>query len=167
MAFVVATKRGRFEVRESHSTVDGPRSRTLASFTELTDEVIEKARSRAAKPLAVGELKEAAARAGAAIAGVPIDDSARDTLRRIANGERLDPMLHRLLVDALATAEAPEEHADGSPASVSDSARAATQWIGASLTQRAESLRDLLELTDALPLRIPPAEIGFPRLRSV
>jgi hypothetical protein len=166
MTYVVATKRGRFEVRESHSTAEGPRSRTLASFTELSDEVIAKARARAAKPLTVGELKEGAARAGAPIAGAPIDGSARETLRRLANGEQLDPMLHRLLVDALATGEEPEEQVEHS-ASVSDSARAATQWIGASLTQRAESLRDLLELTDALPLRIPPAEIGFPRLRSV
>ncbi|HEV7562136.1 MAG TPA: hypothetical protein VGO24_01420 [Solirubrobacterales bacterium] len=165
MAFVVATKRGRFEVRESRSTPDGPRSRTLASFTELTDEVIEKARARAAKPPPVEELREAAARAGAPVAGAPIDASARETLRRMANGEQLDPMLQRLLADALAPDQEREPLA-ASEASVSDSARAATQWIGVSLARRAEALRDLLELTDALPLRVPPAEIGFPRLRS-
>jgi len=50
MAFVVPTKKGSFEIRESRSTAAGPRSRTLASFKELTDETIEKARARAAKP---------------------------------------------------------------------------------------------------------------------
>jgi hypothetical protein len=163
MAFVVATKRGRFEVRESRSTPAGPRSRTLVSFAQMSDEVIDKARARAHKPPAAEELKQAAARVGAPVAGSQIDDSARETLRRIANGERLDPMLHRLLAGALAPAEKGPEEADSK---ISDSARAATQWIGVSLAQRAEALRDLLELADAIPLRVPPTEIGFPRLRS-
>lgn len=166
MAFIVATKRGRFEVRESHSTTEGPRSRTLASFTELSDEVIEKARQRAAKATSAEELREAAARVGAPIAGAPVDDSARETLRRVAIGERLDPMLHRLLLDALARENGAVQSL-GQPEPVSDSARAAAQWIGASLAERGEALKDLLELTDALPLRIDRAEIGFPRLRSV
>ena len=164
MAFIVATRGGRFEVRESHSTPDGPRSRTLASFTELTDETIEKARARASKPLDARKLEEAAVRAGAPIAGAPVDDSARETLRRIANGERLDPMLQRLLQDALATSETGGQ--SDAPATVSDTARAAAQWIGASLARRGEALQDLLELSDALPLRVPPADIRFPRLRS-
>jgi hypothetical protein len=166
MAFVVATKGGRFEVRESRSTPDGPRSRTLASFTELTDAVIEKARTRAAKPPTAEKLREAAARAGAPVGGSPIDDSARETLRRIANGERLDPMLQRLLADALDPSEKERGQAAEPKPGISDSARAATQWIGVSLTQRAEALRELLELTDALPVRVPPADIGFPRMRS-
>jgi hypothetical protein len=167
MAYVVATKPGRFEIRESHSTPDGPRSRTLASFTELDDGVIEKARARSAKPPRREELREAAIRAGAPVAGTPIDDSARETLRRLASGEPLDPMLQRLLADAVAPDGGPGQ-ADGSaPPSISDSARAATQWMGVSLTQKAEALRDLLELADALPLRMPSPEIDFPRLRSV
>jgi hypothetical protein len=50
MAYVVATQPGRFEVRESASTPSGPRSRTLASFRELTGEVVEKVQARAEKP---------------------------------------------------------------------------------------------------------------------
>ena len=131
----------------------------------MTDEVIAKARERATKSLGADDLREAAARAGAPIAGDPVDDSARETLRRMANGEQVDPMLRRLLLDALSRENHGDQAADSSTA-VSDSARAATGWIGASLTQRGEALRDLLELADALPLRIPPAEIAFPRLRS-
>jgi hypothetical protein len=131
----------------------------------MTDEVIAKARARATKAPSAKDLREAAVRAGAPVAGAPVDESARETLRRLANGEQLDPMLRRLLADALSDGRNGDRAADSST-SVSDSARAATGWIGASLAQRGEALRDLLELADALPLRIPPAEISFPRLRS-
>ncbi len=161
MAFVIPTRRGGFEVRESRSTPAGPRSRTLATFKEMSDEVIEKARSRAAKPPSAAELRAAAARAGAPLSGPPVDRAGRETLRLVAGGERLDPMLRRLLLDALS----PQEEG-GQSATVSDAARSATQWIGASPERRGEALRDLLELADALPIRIRSEEIGFPRLRS-
>jgi hypothetical protein len=166
MAFVIATKRGTFEVRESRSTPKGPRSRTLATFSELTEEAIGKARARAEKPLDPAELRAAAARVGAPIAGEPVDDSARKTLRLMAAGHRLDPMLRRLLLDTLAPQE-PTDRRTASSATVSDAARAATQWIGASLAQRGEALRDLLLLSDALPVHFRDEEIEFPRLRSV
>ena len=161
MAFVVPTKRGSFEVRESHSTPAGPRSRTLATFKEMSDEVIEKARSRAAKPPSAAELRAAAARVGAPLSGPPVDRAARQTLRLLAGGERLDPMLRRLLLDALS----PQEER-GQSATVSDAARSATQWIGVGLERRGAALRDLLELADALPIQIRSEEIGFPRLKS-
>ena len=64
MAFIVPTKRGKFEVRESRSTPKGPRARTLASFDELSDRVIAKAQARAAKPLDSELLRAAARRVG-------------------------------------------------------------------------------------------------------
>lgn len=162
MAYVVPTKRGTFEVRESHLTPKGPRSRTLATFREMTDEVIVKARSRASKPLETEELRSAAARAGASVPGTPVDRAAREALRLLAGGERLDPMLRTLLLDALNPGPGATVH----PAAVSDTARSATEWIGASPERRGEALRDLLELADALPVLIRSDEIGFPRLRS-
>jgi hypothetical protein len=172
MAYVVRSKGGRFEVRESRSTEAGPRSRTLASFTEFGDKVIEKALARAEKPLDAAKLREAAARAGAPVAGTPLDDAARETLRRVASGERLDPMLRTLLANALVHAEpsvraAVEGAAPAPPRPpVSDAARSASEWIGAGLAERGKVLGDLLELGDALPLRRRPDEIGFPRLKS-
>jgi hypothetical protein len=163
MAFVVSTKRGGFEVRESRATPQGPRSRTLATFRVMNDEVIAKARARAAKPLSAKELEGAAARAGAPVVGAPLDQAARETLRRLASGERLDPLLRRLLVDAL---DRERRQSKPSPL-VSDAARAVSEWIGASLERRGEALRDLLELADALPVRIRSEAIEFPRLRSV
>lgn len=152
-------------MRESHSTPAGPRSRTLATFREMTDEVVEKARARATKQPSADELREAALRAGAPVAGAPVDEAARDTLRLLASGKRLDPMLRRLLLDALTREDRSDRPADPS-ATVSDTARSATEWIGTSPRQRSETLRDLLELADALPVRPRPTEIGFPRLKS-
>lgn len=165
MTYIVPKKNGVFEVRESRSTPDGPRSRTLATFKELTDETIEKARARAAKPPSVDELRSAALRAGAPVAAPPVDEAARDLLRLIAGGGRLDPMLKRLLLDALVREDRSDRPADSS-ATVSDAARSATEWIGASARERGDTLRDLLELADALPIRPRPFEIGFPRLKS-
>src|SRR3954454_4591028 len=101
MAFIVPTKKGTFEIRESHSTPAGPRSRTLATFDEMSEETIEKARQRAAKPLSAEELREAALRVGAPVAGEPVDRAARDLLGKLAKGQRPRPILKRLLLDAL------------------------------------------------------------------
>lgn len=165
MAYVVATKAGRFEVRESASTVSGPRSRTLASFRELTGGVIEKVQARAEKPPTAAELTRSALKAGAPIRGSELDEAARETLRLMANGERPDPMLRRLLLDALADEDRSDRPA-ASEGRVSDAARAATRWIGVGVEERASALRELLELADALPVRLRPHEIGFPRLKS-
>ncbi|MFL5898603.1 MAG: hypothetical protein ACJ76D_09105 [Solirubrobacterales bacterium] len=165
MAYVVATKRGRFEVRESASTASGPRSRTLASFRELTGEVVEKVQARADKPPTVAELTRAALKAGAPVRGPELDEAARETLRLMAGGERPDPMLRRLLLDALSDEGRSDRPADPK-ARVSDAARAATQWVGVGVEERAKALRELLELADALPIRLRPREIGFPRLNS-
>jgi hypothetical protein len=150
MAFVVATKRGGFEIRESHNTPRGPRSRTLATFRELNDVVIEKARARADKPLSAEELREAANRAGAPGALAPPDRAARKLISELGKGRRLDPTLRRLLVDLL----------DGKENPVSE-------WMAASPDERGRALVDLLLLADALPAngrRSRP--LDFPRLDS-
>jgi hypothetical protein len=165
MAFVVPTKKGTFEVRESRSTPAGPRSRTLASFKELTDATIEKVQVRAAKPPGADELRDAALRAGAPVVGEPVDRAARDLLGRLAKGQRPDPMLKRLLLDALANEDRRDRPADPD-AIVSDTARSVSEWVGAGARERGEALEDLLLLADALPLRRRPETIGFPRLKS-
>lgn len=163
MAFITPTKKGIYEIRESRSTPQGPRSRTLASFRELTPETIEKARVRAAKPPTAEELREAALRVGAPVAPDPVDKAARDLLGRLAKGQKPDPMLKRLLLDALENEDRSDRPADPSSA-VSDAARSVSEWVGASARERGDALADLLSLVDSLPLRRRPDTIGFPRL---
>ncbi len=171
MAYVTANRRGGFEVRESVATPSGPRSRTLATFRELDDEVIARARERAQKPPSEEELREAALRAGAPIAATPVDRAAAEMVRLLGAGERVDPMLRRLLLDTLWRQERGEsfdvpETAPGGIA-VSAAAREASQWIGVDAERRGEALREALDLTDALPLRLREPASDFPRLRSI
>ncbi|HYQ79438.1 MAG TPA: hypothetical protein VEP91_10070 [Solirubrobacterales bacterium] len=159
------TKPGLFEVRESVNTASGPRSRTLAGFRELTAEVVEKVQVRADKPPTSEELTRSALKAGAPVRGPELDAAAREALRLMASGERPDPMLRRLLLDALSNEDRSDRQAD--PKSrISDAARAATQWVGVGAEERGNALRELLDLADALPVRLRPHEIGFPRLKS-
>lgn len=149
MAFVTPVRNGAFEARESRSTRDGPRSRTLASFRELDDATIERVIERAEKPLSREELIRAALRAGASISATPVDEAARALLRSIARAEQPNRKLHRLLLDAL-----------------SGEGTSAAEWLGRSATERGDALKDLLLLTDAVPIRARAKKIGFPRLDS-
>lgn len=149
MAYVTAGRGGSFEVRESHVTPDGPRSRTLATFRELDTATIEKVVARAANPPSREELVQAALRAGAPVSGPPVDGAVRALLRSLARGEEPNPKLRRLLLDALA--------GEGT---------SAEEWLGTSLAERGEALRDVLLLADAVPIMARPERIGFPRLDS-
>jgi hypothetical protein len=157
MAFIVPNKRGKFEIRESRSTPKGPRSRTLVTFGELTDEVIEKAQGKSEKPPSSEQLRSMARRVGAPVAQAPVDRAARELIAELAWGKGLAPRLQRLLVGALGD-DAPE------PPPLSDAARSAAEWIAATPEQRGKTLEDLLLLADALPsggrrgkpLRFPP-----------
>lgn len=107
-----------------------------------------------------------ALRAGAPVRGSELDEAASETLRRIASGEQPDPKLRRLLIDAL-SGQNPGGESSKSKSVISDAARAASQWVGVGSEDRANTLRELLELADALPIRPRPPEIGFPHLRSI
>jgi hypothetical protein len=65
MAYVVARPKGRFEIRESVHTPKGPRARSLANFTRLTDEVLARASGRASRPFDGDAVRASAARAAA------------------------------------------------------------------------------------------------------
>ncbi len=156
MAYIVARKTGAWEIRESHSTDVGPRSRTLATFRALTPEVIERAQARSTSRLDASELRKAARRAGAPVAAQPSDRIAGDLLAQLAAGHEPRPLLARLLVKALS--------AEGSQPT--DNAQAAAAWIAASSERRGETLRDLLLLVDHLPQARRPKLSRFPRIAS-
>jgi hypothetical protein len=79
MAYIVARRGGRFEIRESLHTAKGPRSRTLAGFDVLTDDIMVAAARRAQRPFDAAAVIRSGRRAGArvrvATSGV---DRARD-----------------------------------------------------------------------------------------
>ena len=67
MAYVVARRNGRFEVRESLHTPKGPRAHTLAGFDVLTDEVLARAAARAQRPFDVHAVLASGQRAEAPV----------------------------------------------------------------------------------------------------
>jgi hypothetical protein len=156
MAFVLDRGAGAWEIRESHATAAGPRSRTLATFRTLTPETIARAQARSSKDLDASELRQAARRAGAPVAAPASDRSAGELLTQLAEGQRPRPLLARLLVQALS--------ADG--AKSADNLQAAAAWITASSERRGETLRDLLLLSDYLPRARTRERRRFPRIAS-
>lgn len=154
MAYVIQNRSGAWEIRESRTTAEGPRSRTLATFTTLTDEVIGDAATRSKSGLDPDELRGAAVRAGAPLPESRADRAAADLLEELGAGRRPRRALEGLLAGSVSR-ERPI---------MSDEARSAVEWLGASLEQRGEALSDLLLLADALPhkrtgdLRFPPLE---------
>jgi hypothetical protein len=67
MAYVVARHNRRFEVRESLHTPNGPRARTLAGFSVLTDEILATAAAKAERPFDVHAVLASGRRAGAPV----------------------------------------------------------------------------------------------------
>jgi len=159
MAYVVARPGRRFEIRESRTTPDGPRSRTLTTFRVLDDDVVARAAERSASTLDVAALRASARRAGAPVAVEDGPDcAARALLAQLAGGRRPSPVLAALLADRLAVS--PRE---GQQRAMPDAARAVVPWIDASPAERGDALRDLLLLAD----RLPPARTKrgrFPKL---
>lgn len=156
MAYVVAKANGTFEIRESHATERGPRSRTLASFRTLTPETIEKASARASKPLHPDALRRAAQRKGAPVAGSPSDLAAATLIAQLEQGRQPRASLARLLRESLA----------GTTSRLNSNASAAAAWIGSTPRRRGEALHDLLLLVDSLPPRPAGNRPQFPRIQS-
>jgi hypothetical protein len=147
MAFVVPTRPGRFEIRESTSTARGPRSRTLASFRELDDRVIEKARQKASGELDDEDLRRVARRAGAPVARPGVDRAARELISELAKGQTPNPALRHMLLGLLERG-----FRDGREQSSKDEAEHdVAEWMAATAEQRGRGLVDLLLLADALP----------------
>jgi hypothetical protein len=156
MTFIVATRHGGWEIRESRTTPKGPRSRTLATFRELTEDVIEQARARASKPLGEEELRTGAMRVGAPVAGPPADRAASDLLGELAAGRKPRRALRGLIAASF----------DEEDVSHSDATGSVAEWVAATPKQRGEALLDLLLLTDRLPHPKRGRDLRFPRLES-
>lgn len=163
MPFIVPGKSGRFEIRESASTPKGPRSRTLVSFRELDDAVIEKAREKTTKTLDAAQLRRVARRAGAPVARSPVDRAARELIAELGKGRQPDPTLRHMLLDLL------HDSQRGGPdqSSENEAEHGVAEWMAASAAERGKALVDLLLLADALPHggRIGKP-LAYPRLDS-
>lgn len=157
MTYIVSRQDGRHEIRESVSTPRGPRSRTLATFRRLTDEVLDHAESRA-----LTRFDRDAVRQRAEARRVPVDPpNTVLAVRRILEDLIHDRPLPAGLVGALR-----QELDRHGPVDLPDTFAPATEWLGVSAAARGDALRDLLRMTDRLPMRKRPDPPTFPRIRS-
>lgn len=156
MAFVVVRRDGRFEIRESISTPNGPRARSLATFRELTDSVLDRAEANAIRPFDRGQVERRAITAGASRDTRDVARRAHALLADLHAGHRLPSILAGALALELTDA--------GSP--LPDSLPPLSDWLGASPRQRGDALRDLLRVTDKIPQRPQRRRRSFPRLSS-
>jgi hypothetical protein len=146
-----------WEIRESHLTPTGPRSRTLATFRSLTPEVEQRARERSSKTISAQELRVLARRAGAPLQTPAADRAAAELVNELARGREPRRVLRRLLVDSL----------EGERHQLTANAQAASAWLGATSKQRGDALRDLLSLGDRLPSAPGRrARSQFPKIES-
>jgi hypothetical protein len=117
MAYVVARPKGRFEIRESLHTPDGPRARSLAGFDVLSNAVLAKAARRAQRPFDMEAVLASGRRAGAPTridAGEAAEDARGrfvEASRRMARALQRPPALRPVdpgaaLIDLLGFADA-------------------------------------------------------------
>jgi len=162
LAYLVRRPSGRFDIRESVTTPDGPRSRTLATFrAALTPEVLEEAQRRASRRFERVRLEARAAELGVPVIERREDRAARALLATLRSGALIDPLLVSLLKQIL-----DELPAAPTPALLAEVAN----WVGADEVKRGAALRDLLRLSDRIVRsrrggRTRP-HVPFPRFRS-
>jgi hypothetical protein len=152
MTYLVARPKHRFEIRESALTPAGPRSRTLATFRVLSEEVLEHAAGRARRPFDRDRIEARALTLLVPRAGTSATRAARELLGALRRGSAPAPSLVGRL-----RAELPH-----SPPHIPDSVEPALEWIGTSDAQRGAALRDLLLLSDRIPKRVRPNLLAFP-----
>lgn len=157
MAFVVR-KAGQYEVRESRATPAGPRATTLVTFRVLDDGVLRRARARAERPFDDGAVRRRARALGAPVAAADVVLAARSLLVELDGGATVPPALHAQLIERLGSTRAPA-------GDVGDALDDALPWVGATDEQRGRAVRDLLALTDSLPVS-RPSPLRFPRIES-
>jgi hypothetical protein len=155
MAFLVARKDGRFEIRESIATEAGPRARSLATFRELDDDILERATANARRPFDRAAIEARALQMGVPRSSDAASRAARSLIAELRRGRRPAPALVRLL-----RAELPRN-----PRPTPDTIEQAFEWIGKSDAARGATLRELLQLADALPQRERPPQSSFPGVR--
>ncbi|MCL4686764.1 hypothetical protein KJ059_18650 [Myxococcota bacterium] len=164
MAYLVRRSPDRTEIRESHATPRGPRSRVLASFSgPLTHRALARAAERALRPFDHDAIMRRARALRIPVREHSGEPEARALLSRLRRRDPLDPSLAAALRHALAQqpdAPIPEPLAEVS------------EWIGASLAERGAALCELLDLYGRIAAsreprrRRTPERARFPRFSS-
>jgi hypothetical protein len=140
VAYLVRRSNGTIQIRESVRLPKGPRSHTLASFSDvLSDRALNEAERKATRPFDRDALIEQAHRLGVGWES-STNAAARTLVMSLRTGEHLDPILVGLLNEELAKLPA---------AAVKGELSEAANWLGYPDHERGSALSNLLRLDDA------------------
>ncbi len=160
-----------FEIRECIPTASGPRQRALARFRRiLTPAVLDRARAAARKPFDRAELVRRARAQGIPVAEAPPNDEARRLLAHLRDGGSVEPILAKLLIEALAGFQIPTARVEGAEPALPAHLDGVVEWVGRPESARGRALRGLLRaasrVTRSRRALREPAEDPFPRFSS-
>jgi hypothetical protein len=159
MASVTARRDGRYELRESVRTGAGPRSRTLATFRVLTDDILDRAVARASRPVDREAIRRRAQALGVPDGRQQQAQLARALMTQLRREGRPAGPWARLLADELRT------RGRRAPA-LPDTLPPLVEWLGSDARARGDALRELLRMTDRIPATREPRPLAFPRIDS-
>jgi len=162
-----------FEIRECVPTSSGPRQRALARFRRiLTPADLARALAAARRPFDSAELLRRARAQGIPVAETPRQDDARRLLAHLRDGGSIEPVLAKLLVEALTLLQLPAAGAATGPAdrALPEHLEDVVDWVGRPESVRGRALRGLLRTASRVvrsrPEVIEPAEERYPRFSS-
>ncbi len=170
MAYLVERKAGQIEIRESRMTERGPRSRQLARFRDvLTPAVLAEAAARATRPFDADALAGKARALGLRVESYAPEHEARALLARLHRDDPIDPVIARILREAL-DASCRGANKELGEVEVPEHLAEVAEWIGAPAAKRGEALRQLLDtfgrIAESRPVRRRRPEGRFPRFSS-
>lgn len=160
------------EIRECVPTCSGPRQRALARFRGiLTPADLDHAVALARRPFDREALLRRARAQGIPVADTPRQDEARRLLAHLRDGGTIEPVLAKLLRDALAPFQDPTRTASGSgPAAIPEHLEDVVDWVGRPEAVRGRALRGLLRTASRVVRSRPavrePVEEPYPRFSS-
>lgn len=160
-----------FEIRECVPTASGPRQRALSRFRKiLTQADLDRAKAVARQPFDRADLVKRAHAQGIPVAETLRNDDARRLLASLRDGNIVEPMLAKLLIESLSEFQFPPPAAGVDDAALPGHLESVLEWVGRPESTRGRALRGLLR-TASRVVRSRPAvreqiEEAFPRFSS-
>lgn len=161
-----------YEIRECVSTSSGPRQRALARFRGvLTPADIDRALAVARRPFRRAELLRRARAQGVPVAEIPRQEEARLLLAHLRDGGTIEPVLAKLLIEALGACSAQAEGSIGlGDGALPEHLEDVADWVGRPEAVRGRALRGLLRAASRVVQSRPelrePVEAPYPRFSS-
>lgn len=161
-----------YEIRECVPTSSGPRQRALARFRGiLTPADLDRALAVARRPFDRAALLRRARAQGIPVAETPRQDEARRLLAHLRDGGTIEPVLAKLLIDALGACQGPSGSETGpGDGALPEHLEDVVDWVGRPEAVRGRALRGLLRTASRVVrsrsgLR-EPVEEPYPRFSS-